>query len=69
VQIPVAIPIEGEPADVNAIVLAYAEWLSTCRVPKLLIKGEPGAILSQGKAVEFCRRWSEQKEVSVAGIH
>jgi haloalkane dehalogenase len=66
---PRQIPIEGEPADVNAIVLAYAEWLSTSPVPKLFIKGEPGAILSQGKAVEFCRSWPEQKEITVAGIH
>src|SRR5262252_3327897 len=66
---PRQIPIEGEPADVNAIVLAYAEWLSTSAVPKLFIKGEPGAILSQGKGVEFCRSWPNQKEVSVAGIH
>jgi len=43
---PRQIPIDGEPADVNAIVAAYAEWLSTSPVPKLFIKGEPGAILS-----------------------
>jgi haloalkane dehalogenase len=66
---PRQIPIDGEPADVNAIVLAYAEWLPTSPVPKLFIKGEPGAILSEGKAVEFCRGWANQKEASVAGIH
>ena len=66
---PRQIPIDGEPADVNAIVLAYAEWLSASPVPKLFIKGEPGAILSEGKGVEFCRSWANQKEVSVAGIH
>jgi hypothetical protein len=26
-------PIEGEPADVAAIVGAYADWLATSRVP------------------------------------
>jgi haloalkane dehalogenase len=66
---PRQIPIDGEPADVHAIVAAYAEWLSTSPVPKLFIKGEPGAILSQGKALEFCRSWPEQKEITVAGIH
>lgn len=66
---PRQIPIGGEPADVHAIVLAYAEWLSTSPVPKLFIKGEPGAILSQGAAVEFCRTWPNQKEITVAGIH
>jgi hypothetical protein len=58
---PRQIPIEGEPADVNAIVLAYAEWLPMSPVPKLFIKGEPGAILSQGKAVEFCRSWAKSE--------
>jgi haloalkane dehalogenase len=68
---PRQIPIDGEPADVNAIVSAYADWLSTSPIPKLFIvhQGEPGAILSQGKALEFCRSWPEQKEISVAGIH
>jgi hypothetical protein len=30
---PREIPIEGEPADVNVIVAAYAEWLATSDVP------------------------------------
>jgi haloalkane dehalogenase len=66
---PRQIPIDGEPADVDAIVGAYAEWLSTSPVPKLFVKGEPGAILTQGKALEFCRSWPEQNEITVAGIH
>jgi pimeloyl-ACP methyl ester carboxylesterase len=37
--------IEGEPADVNAIAKAYAEWVATSDVPKLFIKAEPGATL------------------------
>jgi haloalkane dehalogenase len=66
---PRQIPIDGDPPDVHAIVLAYAEWLSTSPVPKLFIKGEPGAILSQGKALDFCRSWPNQKEITVSGIH
>jgi haloalkane dehalogenase len=66
---PRQIPIDGEPADVDAIVGAYSEWLSTSSVPKLFIKGEPGAILSTGPIVEFCRAWPQQKEVTVAGVH
>ena len=42
---PRQIPIEGEPADVVAIVGAYAEWLATSPVPKLFVNAEPGAIL------------------------
>jgi haloalkane dehalogenase len=66
---PRQIPIDGEPADVTAIVRDYSEWLSTSPVPKLFIKGEPGALLSQGPIVDFCRNWPLQKEVTVAGIH
>ncbi len=66
---PRQIPIDGEPADVHGIVRDYCEWLRTSTVPKLFIKGEPGAILSQGPIVEFCRAWPRQKEVAVTGIH
>jgi haloalkane dehalogenase len=66
---PREIPIDGEPADVNAIVAAYAEWLATSTVPKLFIKVEPGAILATTRMVEFVRTWPAQTEVKVAGVH
>ena len=66
---PREIPIEGEPADVNAIVNAYAEWLATSDVPKLFIKAEPGALLGGGANLETVRAWSNQTEVTVAGVH
>src|SRR5438874_3204524 len=66
---PRQIPIDGQPADADAIVRAYSEWLSETRVPKLFIKGEPGAILSNGPIVDFCRGWPRQDEVTVAGNH
>jgi haloalkane dehalogenase len=65
---PRQIPIEGEPADVTAIVAAYAEWLKDCDVPKLFINADPGAIL-RGRPREFCRTWKNQTEVEVKGIH
>ena len=65
---PRQIPIEGEPADVVAIATAYSEWLSTSDLPKLFIDAEPGAIL-KGPQREFCRRWPNQREVTVAGNH
>ena len=61
--------IDGEPADVDAIVGAYADWLQTSQVPKLFIRAEPGAILSDGPALEFCRGLPAQSEVTVPGIH
>ncbi len=67
-QWPREIPIEGEPADVVAIVQAYADWMAQSPVPKLFVNAEPGAILT-GAQREFCRRWPKQREVTVKGIH
>src|SRR5215510_1723256 len=63
------IPIEGEPADVAAIVAAYAEWLVKSSVPKLFVKAEPGALLAGGANLDFARRLPTQAEVTVAGVH
>jgi haloalkane dehalogenase len=57
---PRQIPLDGEPADVVAIVDDYAAWLSRSEVPKLFINAEPGAILI-GAPREFCRRWPNQR--------
>ncbi len=61
-------PIESEPADVTAIVESYGGWLSQCPIPKLLIVGQPGAII-KGRTLEFCRSWRNQTEVTVKGVH
>jgi len=66
---PRQIPIEGEPADVTAIVVAYADWLSKSSVPKLFVRAEPGGILASDAMVEFVRGWPSQTEVTVAGVH
>jgi haloalkane dehalogenase len=39
-------PVDGEPADVTAIVSSYADWLRRSSVPKLFLNGEPGGILT-----------------------
>ena len=65
---PRQIPIEGEPADVVAIVDEYRQWLATNAVPKLFINAEPGSILC-GEQREYCRGWQNQTEVTVAGTH
>jgi haloalkane dehalogenase len=62
------IPIEGEPADVVATVEEYGAWLSQCDLPKLFIKGEPGALI-RGRALDFVRTWPNQTEVFVQGVH
>jgi haloalkane dehalogenase len=66
---PRQIPIDGDPADVTAIAANYADWLATCRVPKLFVKAEPGALLSVGANLDTARKWPAQTEVTVAGVH
>lgn len=62
------LPIDGEPADVAAIVDNYGRWMATTTFPKLLITARPGALLV-GRALDFCRTWKNQEEVEVEGIH
>jgi haloalkane dehalogenase len=62
------IPIEGEPADVVAIVERYGQWLAHSDVPKLFVKAEPGALI-RGRVLDFVRSWPNQTEVSVPGVH
>jgi haloalkane dehalogenase len=65
---PRELPIEGEPADVTAIVEQYAAWLSTSSIPKLFVCAHPGAMLV-GRTRAFCRTWPNQREIDVKGIH
>ncbi|HEX6212014.1 MAG TPA: haloalkane dehalogenase [Methylomirabilota bacterium] len=65
---PREIPIEGEPADVTALVQQYALWLSGSPLPKLFVNADPGAILVGGQR-EFCRAWPNQQDVTVRGNH
>ena len=51
-----------------AIVEHYAKAMSRSPLPKLLIVGEPGAIV-KGRTLDFCRTWANQTEISVNGIH
>jgi haloalkane dehalogenase len=65
---PRELPIEGEPADVVAIVEGCGAWLACSQVPKLFINADPGALLT-GRSRDVCRRWPNQREVTVKGIH
>lgn len=66
---PREIPLDKEPADVDAIVADYSAWLAGATdLPKLFINAEPGVILV-GRQREACRAWPNQTEVTVAGSH
>jgi haloalkane dehalogenase len=65
---PRELPFEGTPADVDAIVKAYAAWLPDADVPKLFIDAEPGFIVT-GKIRAWVRSWQHQEIVTVASKH
>ena len=65
---PRQIPVAGEPAEIVALVRDYGLWLAASDIPKLFINADPGSILI-GAQREFCRRWPNQREVTVAGAH
>jgi haloalkane dehalogenase len=65
---PRELPIEGTPADVVATVERYGAWLSASPLPKLFVNADPGSLLV-GPARDFCRRWPNQRETTVRGIH
>ena len=62
------IPIDGSPADVDAVVTANMNWMAQSPVPKLFINGDPGALLT-GPLRDLCRGWPHQAEVTVPGLH
>lgn len=61
------LPIDGEPADVTEIVTAYGAWLIQSSIPKLFIQSDPGTM--PPSALDFCRTWPNQSEVTVRGHH
>jgi len=65
---PRELPLDGEPANVTALVEANAAFMASSDMAKLFINADPGAIL-RGAAREVCRAWPNQTEVTVPGIH
>ncbi|GAA0291384.1 haloalkane dehalogenase [Kineococcus aurantiacus] len=62
------VPIDGDPAPVHEVVADGAAFMAGSQVPKLLIRGEPGAVIT-GDVLTACRRWPHQEEVVVPGTH
>ena len=65
---PRQIPLDNEPSEVIDIVNEYSIFMKENKIKKLFINAEPGSILV-GRQREFCRSWSNQKEVTVKGKH
>src|ERR687887_415728 len=66
-QWPREIPFDGKPADVADAMTATASWLLQTPLPKLYIDADPGFLSMPQR--EFCRRFRNQTEVRVRGIH
>ena len=61
------LPFDGEPAEVTQIVTTYGEWLATSSIPKFFVHAEPGMMTPS--ALDFCRTWPAQSEITVHGRH
>lgn len=62
------LPVDGKPEHVVKIAEAYGDFLANSNIPKLMIRADPGHLLT-GRLLEFARTWPNQKEVTVAGGH
>jgi haloalkane dehalogenase len=62
------LPIDGEPADVVAMVNEYGQWLAGSDVPKLFINAEPGETINE-RVREIIRTWPRLTETTVSGRH
>jgi haloalkane dehalogenase len=67
---PNELPIEGEPADVVETVETYNAWLRQTNLPKLLVYGNPGALI-KAPVLEWCKQnLKHLKTVDIGpGIH
>jgi haloalkane dehalogenase len=65
---PRQLPFSGEPREICDLVERYAAFLARSDVPKLFINAEPGIVLV-GALRDACRRWPNQREVTVNGLH
>jgi haloalkane dehalogenase len=63
---PRSLPLDGDLTEVRQAMEEYAPWIASAAVPKLLINGDPGAIMT-GRIREQVRQWHNQDEVTVKG--
>lgn len=59
--------IGGEPRAIYDMQLAYMEWLQRADLPKLLIHGDPGLLISPDSAVWYRDRLPRTEAVNVGG--
>jgi len=62
-QWPREIPIDGKPGDVYQVVNKYKKFLQNSELPKLLLYGEPGAVIDNET-----RKWCEREFKNMQSI-
>lgn len=69
-SIPLGIPFGGVPEDNHAMVSAYAQYLATSQVPKLVLYGEPGLLFPPAVAQHLAQSLPNTQARSVGtGLH
>ena len=64
------LPLQGEPEVNDKIIKEYSTWLANdTGIPKLFLRGEPGALLANKQLLDFVRTFRNQQEVMVYGAH
>jgi haloalkane dehalogenase len=62
------LPLDGEPPDTVLTIAESANWMArSFGLPKLLIRGDPGALM-RGRVLEEIRAWPNQTEITVRGV-
>ena len=65
---PREVPFEPDQTPTRARVEAHAAWLAKTQMPKLYLRGVPGAMLF-GRKEATVRQFPNLSEVSVKGLH
>lgn len=65
---PRQVPINGDPADVDEATLGFLSFMAKTQIPKLFIRGDPGALV-QGGRENIPRGWPRVQEAVVPGRH
>lgn len=67
---PLAVPIDGEPANVASAMSHYNEWLLESSLPKLVMYADPGALIGSSEAAWLEAHWSNVSVVNIGpGLH
>jgi haloalkane dehalogenase len=62
------LPLQGQPDHTVKIAEDYSRWLARSDVSKLLIRAEPGYLLTN-RLYDIAKMWPNQTEVTVKGGH